>query len=77
MVSRSCRLLYVLDHRVADKERIFDCPLFREPNGQTQQRVDGRAVGRFRAEDAYLVKLSDDACRRLAVASPHQGKFDL
>ena len=44
MVSRSCRLLYVLDHRVADKERILDCPLIREPDGQTQQRVDGRAV---------------------------------
>ena len=26
------------------KERILDCPLIREPDGQTQQRVDGRAV---------------------------------
>ena len=44
MVSRSCRFLYGLDHRVADKVRILDCPLIREPDGQTQQRVDGRAV---------------------------------
>ena len=37
----------------------------------------GRAVGRFRAEDAYLVKLLDNACRCLAVASPDGGKLDL
>ena len=39
-----CRFLNGLNHRVADKERILDCPLIREPDGQTQQRVDGRAV---------------------------------
>ena len=77
MVSRSCRLLYGLDHRVADKESVLDHPLIRKPDGQTQQRVDGGAVARFRTEDAHSVKLFDNACRRLAVASPDGGKLDL
>ena len=77
MISRSCRFLYRLDHRVADKERILDCPLIREPDGQTQQRVDCRSVRRFRPENAYPVELSDDSCGGLSVATPHQGKFDL
>ena len=77
MVSRSCRFLYGLDHRVADKERVLDNPLIRKPDGQTQQRVDGRTVGRFRTEDAHLVKLPDDSGGGLSVATPHQGKLDL
>ena len=44
MVSRSWRIPYVLDPWIAGKERILDSPLIREPDGQTQQRVDGRAV---------------------------------
>ena len=77
MLGRSCRLLYGLDRRVADKERILDCPLICEPDGQAQQRVDGGSVARLRTEDAHSVKLLDDACRRLAVASPDGGKLDL
>ena len=43
--------------------------------GGAQQRVDGRPVGRFRAEDAHLVKLPDDTSRSLTVAFPKHGEF--
>ena len=77
MISRSCRFLYGLDRRVADKERVLDCPLIRKPDGQTQQCVDGGSVASYRTEDAHSVELLDDACSRLAVAPPDGGKFDL
>ena len=77
MSIRSCRLLYGLDHWVADKKGVLDHPLIRKPDGQTQQRVDGGSVGRFRAENAHLVKLLDDSGSRLSVAPPDGGKLDL
>ena len=43
----------------------------------TQQRVDGRAVRRFRTENAHLIELPDDSGSSLSVATPHQGKLDL
>ena len=77
MSIRSCRLLNGFDQWGADKESVLDHPLIRKPNGQTQQRVDGGSVGRFRTENAYKVKLLDDSGGGLSVTAPHQGKLDL